>query len=162
MKRRRTGLKPFNTSSSPILFVFSCPRVISTLRSKGKSLVNNVEEVYKTNPTQIRPIGTNYIPSQKCIGIVLVAAWHSPLPLEVLRKESLIHTKEENLKMPLSMMLRILASSLFAYPKVESCEQSKNPSHRLDVMEVSYYIVCLCILTCVTTRIGLSLIKILS
>jgi len=154
VKRRRTGLKPFNTSSSPILFVFSCPRVISTLRSKGKSLVNNVEEVYKTNPTQIRPIGTNYIPSQKCIGIVLVAAWHSPLPLEVLRKESL--------KMPLSMMLRILASSLFAYPKVESCEQSKNPSHRLDVMEVSYYIVCLCILTCVTTRIGLSLIKILS
>lgn len=139
---RRAGKHPLQSTCN-ILFILSCPRVICTLWPKSKSLVYNIKEINKTNPTLVRSIRTQNIPSLEGIWIIQVTAWHSGKTLEMLRKKSLIYSQEKQEKMSLSMMLWILTSGQFTYPEVKSCKNSKNSTHTLYIMKMSYDIISL-------------------
>ncbi len=103
--------------------------------------VDNVEEVQKAKPAKITSITTNNVPPQKCIWIIQITAGHSSQSEKVLREESQVHTLKEQEEVCLSMVLWILASSLFTYPKIKSCKNSKYSSHTQYIMEMSYNIV---------------------
>lgn len=123
------------------------PRVVCTLRSVSKCLVYNIEKVYKTNPTQIRTITTKYVPSLERIRIVQITTRHSCETLKVLREKSQVYPQEKQEEMSLSVVFRILTTSLFTYPEIESPKNSKNSSHTQYIMEVSYHIIsleCIC------------------
>lgn len=159
MESRRTRQHPFQTTPN-ILSIFSCPRVVCTLRSVSKCQVYDVEEVYKTQPTQIRTIRALNIPSLEGIRKILVASWHSCQTLEVLREEGEVYTDEKQNEVCHSMVLRILTSSLFTYPEIECSKDSKNCPHAQYIVEMCNYVVSHS-LSCVTTEFGLSLLKML-
>lgn len=137
---RRARKHPLQSTCN-VLLIFSSPRIICTLWPKSKSLVYNIEEVNKTNPTLVRSIRTQNIPPQKRIWIIQVTARHSGKTLKVLRKESLIYSQEKQEKVSLSMVLRILTSSQLAYPEVKSCKNSKDSTHTLYIMKMSNNII---------------------
>jgi hypothetical protein len=61
----------------------------------------------------------------------------------------------------LPMAFRILTTSKFAYPEVKSCKNSSYCTHTLYIVEMRNYIISqLLVISPVTRRIGLSLIKI--
>lgn len=140
MKCRRRRQNPFQSTSNS-LFVICCPRIVCTLRSICKSQIHDVEKVYKTHSTQIRPIRTNDIPPQECVRIVKVASWHSSESLEMLRKECQVYPNEKLKELSLTMMFWILTSCQFPYPEIKSCKNSRNCTHTQYIMKMSYYII---------------------
>jgi hypothetical protein len=120
---RGTWKYPFKPRSGRVLLVR--PRIVCTLRPVSKCQIYNIEKVYKTHSTLIRTINTKDIPSLKCVRVVQVTSRHSCKTLEVLRKECQVYSQEEQEEVSLSMLLRILTTSLFTYPKIESPKNSK-------------------------------------
>jgi hypothetical protein len=45
--------------------------------------------------------------------------------------------------MPHSMVFRVLASSLFAYPEIECSKDPENSPHAENIMEMRYDVVCI-------------------
>jgi len=106
-----------------------------------KGYINNVEEIEKALPAQIRTVRAYNIPSKKRIGIVKITTRHSSQSKEMLRKESQIYSHKEKEEMTNPMVFWILAPCQFRYPEVESREDPENGSHRLYIMEVSNNVV---------------------
>lgn len=132
---------PFNPPSRRVLLIR--PRVVCTFRPISKSQIYNIEKVHKTNPTQVRTITAKHVPSQERIRVIQITSRHPCKSLEVLREECQVYSQEEQEKVSLSMVFRILTTSLFTYPEIESSKNSKNSSHALNIVEVPYNIVCI-------------------
>ncbi len=137
---RRTRKNPFQSWPS-VLFVPVYPRIVPTLRSVGLSEIDNIEKVQKTQPAHIRSVRTHHIPSLKSIRVVQISARHPCQSLKMLREKSLVHPKEKQEEMSLSVMLGILTSSQFAYPEIESRKNPEHSSHTEYIMKVPNHIV---------------------
>lgn len=140
MESRRTGKYPLKTSSH-ILFVITGPRVVPTFRTIRKGKIHNVEKVHKRECTQVGTIRTLNVPTQKGIRVVQIASGHTCLTQEVLREKCKIYTLEEEEKVSLSVVLRVLTPCLFANPEVECSKNSKHRPHAQHIVEVCYYII---------------------
>jgi hypothetical protein len=141
MPRGWRGEHPLLAASN-ILLVCTGPNVSRTSGTIRKSEIDNVKEVQEAQCAQIASVTTNYIPSLESIWIVLISARHSGQTKEMLGKESKVYPYKEQEELCLSVVLWILATSLFTYPKVKCCKNSSYSSHALHVVEVSHYIVC--------------------
>ncbi len=137
---RGTRKNPFQSWPS-VLFVPPYPRIIPTFRSMGLSEIHNIEKVLKTQPAHIRSIRAYHIPSLKSIRIIQISARHPCQSLKMLREKSLVDPKEKQEEMSLSMMLRILTSSKFPYPKIKGSKNTKHSSHTEDVVKMPDHIV---------------------
>lgn len=135
MKCRRRRQDPFKSTSNSLFFI-SSPRIICTFRSMCKSQVYNVEKVNKTHSAQVRSVRTYNIPTLKCIGVVKITTRHPCKTLKVLRKECLIYSNEKQEKLCLTMVLWILASSEFTYPKIEGSKDTRNSTHTQYIMKM--------------------------
>ena len=128
-------------AASHVLLVCAGPNVSRASGTICKSEIYNVKEVQEALRTQIASITANYIPPLESIRIILISARHSSQPKEMLGKESKIYPYKEQEELCLSVVLWILATSLFTYPKVKCCKNSSYSSHTQYVVEVCYYIV---------------------
>jgi hypothetical protein len=127
----------------------------------SQGYIDNVKEVHKAKCTQIAPIAGEDVPPQISIRVVLVTARYPALAQKVLRHESKVYSNEELKELCLSMMLWVLATSKFCNPKVPCSKDTRHRTHTLYIMEMCYYIISqLVVISPVTRRIGLSLIKI--